>query len=307
MTPVILLMGPTASGKTDLALALADAMPCDLISVDSALVYRGMDIGSAKPSPELLAKYPHQLIDIRDPAQAYSAAEFCQDARAQIAASYARQRVPVLVGGTMLYFRSLIQGLSPMPGADPQIRAQLMAEAEQSGWPHLHQQLQQVDPQAALRIQPNDSQRIGRALEVWRLSGRPISEWQQLPAEQSFDWPYVSVGLMPERQWLHQRIEQRFRQMLEQGVLDEVRQLRLRPDLHADLPSIRAVGYRQIWQYLAGELDYASMLAQGVAATRQLAKRQITWLRSWQGLQPLDPVAPNLLDQLLKIVDDMPK
>lgn len=307
MKPVILLMGPTASGKTDLALALADRLPCELISVDSALVYRGLDIGSAKPAAEVLSAYPHHLIDIREPSEPYSAAEFCRDARALIYDIQAKGKYPLLVGGTMLYFRSLVQGLSPMPPANAEVREQLSAEALAVGWPALHQQLQQIDPVAAARISVHDSQRIQRALEVWQLTGQTLTALQALPPLSPFDWPCCPLALLPERSWLHQRIEQRFMQMLELGALEEVRQLQARPELHADLPAIRAVGYRQMWQFLSGEIDYASMVAQGVAATRQLAKRQLTWLRSWEGLHGLDPRAPNLLDQVLKIVDDMPK
>lgn len=283
--PVICIMGPTASGKTALAIALKQQLnKAELISVDSALVYRGMDIGTAKPTAAELAEAPHHLIDIRDPAQSYSAADFRTDALTLISDIQQRGNVPILVGGTMLYFKALLQGISELPAADEQIRAQLEEEARQQGWGALHQQLAAVDPIAASRIHPNDPQRINRALEVYRLTGHSLTE---LTAKQPEPFPYKvhQFAIAPtDRGELHQRIEMRFMQMLAQGFQSEVQQLLDRGDLHADLPSIRCVGYRQMWDYLQGNVDYQQMVNQGVAATRQLAKRQLTWLRSWPDL-----------------------
>lgn len=283
--PVICIMGPTASGKTALAIALKQQLnKAELISVDSALVYRGMDIGTAKPTAAELAEAPHHLIDIRDPAQSYSAADFRTDALTLINDIQQRGNVPILVGGTMLYFKALLQGISELPAADEQIRAQLEEEARQQGWGALHQQLAAVDPIAASRIHPNDPQRINRALEVYRLTGHSLTE---LTAKQPEPFPYKvhQFAIAPtDRGELHQRIEMRFMQMLAQGFQSEVQQLLDRGDLHADLPSIRCVGYRQMWDYLKGNVDYQQMVNQGVAATRQLAKRQLTWLRSWPDL-----------------------
>lgn len=279
-------MGPTAAGKTDLAMALHDQLQGDIISVDSALVYRGMDIGTAKPSPEELSLAPHRLIDIRDPSEPYSAAEFTRDATREIETIVGEGRVPVLVGGTMLYFKALLEGLSPMPASDPQVRRQLEEEAARFGWPHLHSELQRVDPVLAARLHPNHSQRIGRALEVFRGTGRPLSEWQSTAGEglsERYQW--VQIAIAPQqRNVLHQRIAERFELMLQNGFVDEVRSLYLRGDLDPDLPSMRSVGYRQVWQYLDDEYDYEQMRAAGVAATRQLAKRQLTWLRHWHDL-----------------------
>lgn len=279
-------MGPTAAGKTDLAIALHERLNADIISVDSALIYRGMDIGTAKPSAEELHRAPHRLIDICDPAEAYSAADFARDARAAIAEIVAAGRTPLLVGGTMLYFKALLEGLSPMPPSDPAIRAAIEMEARALGWPALHTQLAEVDPACAARLHPNHSQRISRALEVYRISGRPISAWQTGEGDgllSSYRW--IQIAIAPqERTVLHQRITRRFDKMLELGFIEEVEALFQRGDLHADMPSIRAVGYRQVWQYLAGECDKATMRERGIAATRQLAKRQLTWLRGWHGL-----------------------
>ncbi len=289
--PALALMGPTASGKTAFALWMAERLPVSLISVDSALVYRGMDIGSAKPDAATLTRFPHALVDIREPHQPYSAAEFANDARSAIDVALASGRIPLLVGGTGLYFRALLQGLSPMPESDPALRAQLADEAARHGWAHLHAELQQVDPKAAARIHVNDPQRISRALEVYRASGKPISVWQsggggaeRLPVR------LLRLVLAPaDRAVLHQRIEQRLDQMLAEGFLDEVARLRHDPRLHADLPSIRAVGYRQAWQHLEGELDAASFRDQAIFATRQLAKRQLTWLRGDLAARRFDP------------------
>lgn len=286
--PVIFLMGPTASGKTDLAIALRQHLPIELISVDSALVYRSMDIGSAKPSPQELALAPHRLIDIRDPAEPYSVADFLVDAEREIAAIHAQGKIPLLVGGTMLYFRSLLDGLAEMPAADAQVRAQIELEAEEFGWPHIHAQLAQVDPETAGDIHPNHSQRLSRALEVYRVSGKTMTQLRQRQhqpsAQQSFCDRYTvcQLAIAPrDRSILHQRIATRFEKMLGNGLVDEVRRLHERGDLHPDLPSIRAVGYRQVWDYLDGRLDYREMTERGVIATRQLAKRQFTWLRGW--------------------------
>jgi len=279
-------MGPTASGKTALAIALKQHLHnAELISVDSALVYRGMDIGTAKPSATELAAAPHFLLDILDPAQSYSAADFRADALTLIADIQQRGNIPVLVGGTMLYFKALLQGISELPAADEHIRQQLEAQAAELGWAAMHQQLALVDPNAAARIHPNDPQRINRALEVYRLTGKSLTE---LTAEKPEPFPYKihQFAIAPtERAVLHQRIEQRFMQMLEQGFEQEVLKLFQRQDLHENLPAIRCVGYRQMWQYLAGQLTHEEMVNQGIAATRQLAKRQLTWLRSWPDLQ----------------------
>jgi len=285
----IFLMGPTAAGKTALALELVDRFDCELISVDSALVYRGLDIGSAKPDAATLARYPHRLIDIRDPAQAYSAAEFRADALQEMAAIAAHGHIPLLVGGTSLYFRALQYGLSALPEADAGVRRALADEAARSGWPVLHERLRALDPLAAERIRPRDAQRIQRALEVIALTGKTLSSQQRgLPAP--FPYRVLKLALLPaERGALHARIAQRVDAMLAQGFLDEVRALRARGDLREDLPAMRAVGYRQAWQHLAGELDAADFRARAIFATRQLAKRQITWLRSELDARCLDP------------------
>jgi tRNA dimethylallyltransferase len=286
----VFLMGPTASGKTALACALSDQFPLDLVSVDSALVYRGLNIGAAKPDAPTLARYPHQLIDIRDPAEPYSAADFRGDAVAAMQDITAQGRVPLLVGGTGLYFRALQQGLSQLPEADPAVRERLTAQAADDGWPALHARLQQLDPAAAERIGPNDAQRIQRALEVIELTGRPLSEQQRGGSGERFPWRVLKLALVPQdRAPLHERIAQRFDTMLRDGFLDEVRALRARGDLHADLPAIRAVGYRQAWDYLDGQTSEAEFRDRGVFATRQLAKRQITWLRSVLDARMLDP------------------
>jgi tRNA dimethylallyltransferase len=286
----IFLMGPTASGKTALACDLSERFPLDLVSVDSALVYRGMDIGTAKPDPATLARYPHALVDIRDPAQPYSAADFCADAMPLMERISARGRVPLLVGGTGLYFRALQLGLSDLPEADPATRARLGAEAAQSGWPALHARLAQIDPVAAGRIDSNDTQRLQRALEVFELTGRPLSELQRGGAGVVFPWRVLKIALLPaDRQQLHQRIAHRFDAMLAEGFLDEVRALRARGDLDADLPAIRAVGYRQAWEHLDGRSDAAEFRDRAIFATRQLAKRQITWLRSDHGARLFEP------------------
>ena len=277
----IFLMGPTASGKSALAMELVQRLPCDIISVDSALVYRGMDIGTAKPTATELALAPHRLIDLLDPAQAYSAADFCRDALREMAAITAAGRIPLLVGGTMLYYKALLDGLSPLPEADPQIRAQIEAEAQALGWAVLHQQLLQIDPVAGARIHPNDPQRLSRALEVYRITGKSMTELTQ---QSGCELPYrtLQYAIAPaDRALLRQRIAERFDAMLAQGFEAEVRTLFERGDLSPDLPSIRCVGYRQMWDYLAGVIDYEEMRYRGTVATNQLAKRQLTWLRGW--------------------------
>ena len=286
--PVIFLMGPTASGKTDLAIALRQHLPIELISVDSALVYREMDIGSAKPNAQELALAPHRLIDIRDPTEPYSVADFLADAEREIIAIHAQGKIPLLVGGTMLYFRALLDGLAEMPAADAEVRAQIEREAEELGWPHIHAQLAQVDPETAADIHPNHSQRLSRALEVYRVSGKTMGQLRQLQhqpsAQQNFCARYnvCQIAIAPrDRAILHQRIALRFEKMLADGLINEVRHLYRRGDLHPDLPAIRAVGYRQVWDYLDGRLDYSEMIERGIIATRQLAKRQFTWLRGW--------------------------
>ena len=292
----IFLMGPTASGKTALACELSDRFPLDLVSVDSALVYRGMDIGTAKPDAAMLARYPHALIDIRDPGQPYSAADFRADVLPVMQQISAQDRVPLLVGGTGLYFRALQQGLSDLPEADPAIREQLSKEAEQLGWPAMHARLAQVDPTAASRIGCNDAQRVQRALEVIELTGRLLSELQRGGSDALFPWRVLKLALLPaERHLLHERIAQRFDAMLAVGFLDEVRTLRARGDLHAELPAIRAVGYRQAWEHLDGDSTPGEFRDRGIFATRQLAKRQITWLRSDVGARLFDPDRPDLL------------
>ncbi|WP_372996707.1 tRNA (adenosine(37)-N6)-dimethylallyltransferase MiaA [Marinobacter sp.] len=323
-------MGPTASGKTDLAMALCDHLPCDIISVDSAMIYRGMDIGTAKPTPEELERAPHRLIDICDPAETYSAADFRRDALAAMAEITAAGRVPLLVGGTMMYFKALLHGMPGLPSASPRIRRELEEEAEERGWDALHRELRRQDPVAAERIHPNNRQRLMRALEVLRLTGKPISafweaetgpgneaaeatgkrgdiedytyftRWQ---ADETSLLPYTVVQLAmmpPERRVLHERIRLRFLKMLEAGFLEEARALMLREDLHPDLPSMRCVGYRQAWSYLSGDDDYETFVSKGVAATRQLAKRQLTWLRKWSGVDWLDSDDKLIVEAALK-------
>ncbi|HGO5815278.1 TPA: tRNA (adenosine(37)-N6)-dimethylallyltransferase MiaA [Mannheimia haemolytica] len=289
----LFLMGPTASGKTDLAIALRQELPVEVISVDSALIYKGMDIGTAKPSKEELALAPHRLIDILDPAESYSAMNFHADALREMADITAQGKIPLLVGGTMLYYKALLEGLSPLPSADPTIRAEIESRAAQHGWATLHQELVKIDPVAGARINPNDSQRINRALEVFYITGKTMTE---LTAQQGEALPYniLQFAIAPQdRAVLHQRIEQRFHKMIELGFEEEVKRLFLRKDLHINLPSIRCVGYRQMWEYLQGDISLDEAIFKGICATRQLAKRQITWLRGWQGeLTWLDSLAP---------------
>ena len=284
----IFLMGPTASGKTDLAIALRQHLPVELISVDSALVYRGMDIGSAKPSAEEQAQAPHRLIDIRDPAEPYSAADFRTDAQREMAEIVAAGRIPLLVGGTMLYFKALLEGMAEMPQADAAVRAAIERQAALEGWPAVHAELAKVDPDMAAAIHPNHSQRISRALEVYRVSGKTMTQLRQAQdREGSLQDHYrlCQLAIAPrDRAVLHQRIETRFHAMVDQGLVEEVKSLYNRGDLHPELPAIRAVGYRQVWDYLEGRLSKDEMLERGIVATRQLAKRQFTWLRGWSDL-----------------------
>ena len=302
------LAGPTASGKTALALALARRWPVEIVSVDSALVYRGMDIGTAKPSAAEQAAAPHHLLDIIGPEQSYSAAQFVADARRLIAEIRARGRWPLLVGGTMMYFKALVDGIDDMPAADPAIRAAIDAEAAQLGWPALHAQLAEVDPITAARLKPNDSQRIQRALEVWRAGGTPLSTLHLRAQREAPPPDGALVALEPaSRPWLHERIARRFDAMLQSGFLDEVRRLRANPALHLDLPSMRCVGYRQAWEALdvADPPDLADLRERGIAATRQLAKRQITWLRSMAHRQVVEADADDAEKRLVALVETL--
>ena len=308
----LVLTGPTASGKTAAALAIADRLPVEIISVDSALVYTGMDIGTAKPSRAELAAARHHLIDIRDPSTPYSAAEFARDAAQLMQDITARGAVPLLVGGTMLYLKALFEGFDDMPPADAAVREAIAAEARALGWPALHAALAQVDATTAQRLAPLDSQRIARALEVFRVSGQPLSSFQkrmtpEFIAQQELNtWASNLISLEPaDRSWLHERIAQRFDTMLANGFLDEVRALRARGDLHADLPSMRCVGYRQAWDLLDGKFPVAELRDKGVFATRQLAKRQITWLRALPARQVVACDDPTALQRVLALADAM--
>lgn len=297
----LFLMGPTASGKTDLAVALAERLPFEIISVDSALIYRGMDIGTAKPDAETLARAPHRLIDICDPIESYSAARFREDALREMEEIRKRGRIPLLVGGTMLYFRALAEGLSNLPSSDPEVRRRLAEEEAERGLEAMHARLESVDPEAAARIHRNDPQRIHRALEVFEISGRSMSELYREQPQAELPFRVHKLIVSPnERTVLHDRIAHRFNAMLEQGFMDEVNALFQRGDLSLDLPSMRAVGYRQAWQYLAGELDWDEMVHRSVVATRQLAKRQFTWLRSEAGATWLDSLDPKLYEHTLE-------
>ena len=287
----VCIMGPTAVGKTDAALALADLTDVDLVSVDSAMVYRHMDIGTAKPGVDVLARYPHALIDVREPTEPFSAADFLSGADVAVASALDRGRTPVLVGGSMLYFKAFRDGLSTLPSADPATRSAIEARAARVGWKALHDELARIDPDAAARIHPNDPQRIQRALEVFHLSGMPISQWWTTAAARSvrqrLDCALVEIALGSDEH-LATRIADRFDAMLERGLVDEVAQLRAMPGLDLSKPSMRAVGYRQVWRHLEGDLDSNEMRKQAVSATRQLARRQATWLRSWQGLRTIE-------------------
>lgn len=281
-------MGPTASGKTALAIDMATQYKCEIISVDSALIYRDMNIGSAKPSAEELEMAPHKLIDILDPSESYSAADFRRDALLAIEDIISRGKTPLLVGGTMMYFKALLEGLSPLPSADEAIRQQILAQAQTEGWDALHQELCNIDPVAGERIHPNDPQRLSRALEVYRISGKTMTELTQTKSA-ALPYDVVQFAIAPnDRKVLHELIAKRFNIMLEQGFIEEVARLKARDDLHLELPSMRCVGYRQCWQYLDNEFDHATMVEKATAATRQLAKRQLTWLRSWPDLQWLE-------------------
>lgn len=284
----LFLMGPTASGKTELAIRLRQKYPVEIISVDSALIYKGMNIGTAKPDAQELALAPHRLIDILDPSEAYSAADFRSDALQQMDEIVSQGKIPLLVGGTMLYYKALLEGLSPLPAADPDIRQQIEQEANEKGWDAMHQQLNDIDPVSAKRIHPNDPQRLSRALEVFRISGKSLTELTEQKGE-VLPYQVKQFAIMPkERAELHRRIELRFEKMMAEGFEDEVKALRARGDLHLDLPSIRCVGYRQVWEYLDGNGTLDDAIFRGICATRQLAKRQITWLRSWRDLTWLD-------------------
>ncbi|GAB3013840.1 tRNA (adenosine(37)-N6)-dimethylallyltransferase MiaA [Bowmanella dokdonensis] len=298
LPPAIFLMGPTASGKTDLAIRLVQTMPCEIISVDSAMIYRHMDIGTAKPNAEELSLAPHRLIDILDPAQVYSAADFRADALREMADIHARGKIPLLVGGTMMYFKVLLEGLSPLPGSDAEVREAIEKQASEQGWQVLHDELARLDPVSAQRIHPNDPQRLTRALEVLRLTGKSLTE---LTREKSPPLPYrvFQFAISPaDRAVLHDRIALRFDQMLSQGFEEEVKKLHSRHDLHLNLPSIRCVGYRQMWEHLDGRYDHKEMRFRAIVATRQLAKRQLTWLRSWQDIHWMDTFAGNNLEWL---------
>jgi len=299
-------MGPTASGKTALAVELVRRLPCEIISVDSAMIYRGMDIGTAKPGPEVLAEAPHHLIDILDPADSYSTARFRSDALALMESIRQRGRLPLLVGGTMLYFRGLFHGLAELPEADEGLRRALDAEAAAQGWAALHARLARLDPVSAARIHPNDPQRIQRALEVHALSGQPMSALLAAQArEQRLPWRVLKLARAPEsRALLHVRIEERFRAMLDAGLIDEVARLRARPDLSPELPSMRCVGYRQVLEYLDGRSERAAMVERGIVASRQLAKRQLTWLRAERDCHWIAD-APDPLDQALRLIEPL--
>lgn len=293
MNTCIALMGPTAAGKTDLAIQWSGKLPVSLISVDSALVYRGLNIGAGRPSAQELAAAPHALIDLREVWESYSAAEFAQDAKGLLDSAWAADRHPVLVGGTMLYFKALLEGISTLPAADPQVRQQLLEEAQNLGWDRLHAQLASVDPDAARRIHPNDPQRIQRALEVYRITGEAMTALQQRERPQALDAELLKIIWAPsDRQWLHDRIAVRFHRMLSAGLIDEVAELRKSEQVHADLPAMRSVGYRQVWEYLDGECTREEMIERAIAATRQLAKRQYTWLRKQKQCLWLDPREP---------------
>jgi tRNA dimethylallyltransferase len=304
-SPAICLMGPTASGKTALAIELVQRLPLEIVSVDSAQIYKTMDIGTGKPDAKTLTLAPHRLIDFLDPLESYSAARFCEDARREMADIRAAGKVPLLVGGTMLYFKALRDGLASMPAADERVRADILNQASAEGWAAIHTELAAVDPIAASRIHPNDPQRLQRALEVFRVSGRSLSDWQamQSPLPDGGD-AFVFLSIQPaDRSVLHQRIERRFRQMLEDGLVEEVEALYARGDLGPELPSVRSVGYRQVWQYLSQEVGFDGMVERGIIATRQLAKRQITWLRSWPSLQNFDSDDKNLIDGVIRSID----
>jgi len=301
-------MGPTASGKTDLAVELTRHFPCDIISVDSAMIYRGMDIGTAKPGPDILRIAPHRLIDILDPAESYSAAQFCSDAAREMRAITAAGRIPLLVGGTMLYFRALQRGLSDLPPADAGVRERLDALARERGRDYLHQRLTEVDPEAAARIHPNDPQRIQRALEIYEVSGVPMTAFLGRRTATPWPGPIIKLVVAPnDRVGLRQRIFSRFHAMLEQGLIDEVQALRKRGDLDRERPAMRSVGYRQVWDYLEAELDYEEMIHKAVIATGQLAKRQMTWLRRETEAQWFNALEQKLYSRAITYIKSLMK
>lgn len=303
--PIICLLGPTASGKTNLSLALAALFPIEIINVDSAQIYQGLDIGSGKPDAAIRNEVPHHLMDILDPLHPYSAAEFCQDAIDAISLIHSRGRIPLLVGGTMLYFKALQQGLSSLPASCAITRQQLTVMMQEKGLAALYQKLQMVDPLRALQIKPTDPQRILRALEIYEITGKPMSDWFADPIVSSHTYQFLNVGLVSQgtREVLHQRIQMRFDQMLSEGLIDEVTKLFKRGDLHETMPAIRAVGYRQVWQYLNNELSYEAMREKAIAATRQLAKRQLTWLRKWPDLLHFELDDPKLLAKVIPLIN----
>lgn len=294
---IICILGPTASGKTNLSLTLAQSFPIEIINVDSAQVYQGLDIGSGKPSFEQREKVPHHLMDIVDPKAPYNAAQFCHDATIAIQAILSRGKIPVLVGGTMLYFKALQQGLSDLPSSDPMIRLELEKQLQNEGLSALYQRLQNIDSERASQIKPTDPQRILRALEIYEITGKTMSQWLSLPKTTCHDYDFMNIGILPKessRDMLHQRIALRFDEMLTQGLIEEVKTLYNRGDLDASMPAIRAVGYRQVWQYLSDDLSYDDMRDRAIAATRQLAKRQLTWLRTWPQLISFDLNDPTM-------------
>lgn len=300
---IICLLGPTASGKTPLAVQLVQQFPCEIVSVDSAMIYREMDIGTAKPDADTLRIANHRLINICDPAETYSAGKFREDALREIDDIIAAGKIPLLVGGTMLYFRVLLQGIATLPRADEKLRAEILERAQQDGWEALHAYLATIDPQAAARIHANDTQRIQRAIEVFELTGKNISDLQRLETSPLSGYNVTQLALMPaSREKLHERIALRFQQMLDEGLIDEVEKLYKRGDLQADLPSIRSVGYRQVWDYLAGNINEKVMQESAIAATRQLAKRQITWLRTWENCHYIDSEVKDLLGIASKLL-----
>lgn len=301
---VVCLMGPTASGKTGLAVELAQYHNFEIISVDSALVYKGMDIGTAKPDADLLAKAPHRLIDIIDPTESYSAADFVLDAVDHVQNILSKGKTPLLVGGTMMYFNALQKGLAEMPNANPELRATIEQEALQKGWASLHEELHKVDPEAALRIHPNDPQRLQRAIEVYRLTGKTMTQFWSEQESVSLPFDMINMAVMPkERSVLHERIEQRFYDMMDQGFLAEVEAFYRRGDLSIDMPSMRCVGYRQLWQHLNGDDLLDDAIFKGVVASRQLAKRQLTWLRGWEDLMIFDSLSKDLVPDALNYIE----
>jgi tRNA dimethylallyltransferase len=301
--PAILLMGPTASGKTAVAVQLATTLPCEIISVDSALIYKGMDIGTAKPEAETLARAPHHLINIIEPHESYSAARFRDDALALMREITERGNIPLLVGGTMLYFKSLVEGLNDLPEADSTVRLIIETMAEEEGWPAVHEKLRKVDPETAARLEPNDAQRVQRALEIYYITGKSMTDLLKKPKYVYFPYTPIRIALLPsDRTVLHDRIALRFEQMLDAGLVDELRALRDEYALEPDMPSMRCVGYRQAWDFLGDRISRAELLEQGIAATRQLAKRQLTWLRSTENLTEFDCLTENVGDLVLEYI-----